>query len=123
MRTKLTFVTALTFAASAAVASPAHATTVGDCQVLIADLSADTAGATSLGKNGPGLVGKADDASAKLGEGKVGDALEKLRDYDSTLDVLFLAPKPKVSEADYATLNTEVASAIACIEGMSALQE
>ena len=110
MRTKLTFVTALTFAASAAVASPAHATTVGDCQVLIADLSADTAGATSLGKNGPGLVGKADDASAKLGAGKVGDAL-------------FLAPKPKVSEADYATLNTEVASAIACIEGMSALQE
>ena len=120
MRTKLISAAALICAASAALASPAHAAPVGDCQVLIADLSVDAAAAASLGKNGAGLVAKADAASEKLGENKVGDALEKLRDYDSTLDLLSLAPKPKVSAADYATLNTEVESAIACVEGISA---
>ena len=120
MRTKLTSAAALICAASAALASPAHAATVEDCQVLIADLSVDTPAAASLGRNGPGLVAKADAASAKLGENKVGDVLEKLRDYDSTLDGLFLASKPKVSAADYATLNTDVESAIACVEDISA---
>jgi hypothetical protein len=121
MRTKLIAVAALAIATGAALATPAHATTtVGGCQVLIEDLSADTAAATSLGRAGAGLVAKADAAAVKLDESKTADALEKLLDYDSTLDALFSAPKPKVSETDYAALNTDVEAAIACIGESSA---
>ena len=48
------------------------------------------------------------------------DMSVKLKDHNSTLDSCFLTPTPKVSEADYATLKTEVESAIACVEGVSA---
>jgi hypothetical protein len=122
MRTKLMSVAALAIATGAAVATPAHATTtVGECRVLIEDLSANTAAATSLGRAGAGLVAKADAAAIKLDENKTADALEKLLDYDSTLDALLSAAKPKVSEIDHATLNTEVEAAIACIGDISAV--
>jgi hypothetical protein len=45
-----------------------------------------------------GLQGKVTEAQAKLAEGKDCDATQKLRDYQSKLDKLLGAAKPKVSE-------------------------
>jgi hypothetical protein len=49
-------------------------------------------------KDRTGLQGKVTEAQAKLAEGKDCDATQKLRDYQSKLDKLLGAAKPKVSE-------------------------
>jgi hypothetical protein len=119
MRTKLLALTAAAaIVAGSAVAAPAQAATAQDCETLIGRLRTATNDATSLGKSGPPLVDKLDSAALKLGENKIGDALQKLVDYDTTLDALHAAPKPKVSEADYASLDSGIADAIACVEGL-----
>ena len=121
MRTKIFAATAIAVGLTAVLVVPAQATTGGECQVLIADLSADTSGAGSLApKARAGLVGKADAAAAKLDAGKVADALVKLTDYDSTLEALHSAAKPKVSDDDFQLLNDDVDAALACVASIGA---
>ena len=120
MRIKLISAAALTVAAAGALATSAHAETVTDCRAVIVDLRDDTATATSLGRSGPGLVRKVDEAVAKLDENKLSDTRQKLTDYESALDALFFTAKPKVSEGDFAELSTDVDAAIACIDAVGA---
>lgn len=125
MRTKLVAAAAIALGATAltipALTIPAHATTAGECQGLIAVLSADTSGAQSLtAKAKNGLVDKAEAAAVKLDAGKVADAHAKLTDYDSTLHALHSAAKPKVSDADFALLNSDVDAALGCVASIGA---
>lgn len=116
MRTKLFAAAAIALGATAAFTTPAHATTAGECQVLIDVLEADTKAAPSLStKTEAGLVGKAEDAKAKLDAGKVADAFQKLADYDSTLEAIHSAAKPKVSDDDFWLLNSDVDAAFECV--------
>lgn len=121
MRTKLVAAAAIALGATGALTAPAHATTAGECQGLIAVLSTDTAGAGSLtAKASTGLVDKADAAAAKLEAGKLADALAKLTDYDSTLASLHGAPKPKVSDDDFVLLDGDVDAALDCVASIGA---
>ena len=118
MRTKLLAVTTAAIVAGSAVAVPARAATIQDCQTLIGELRTATTDATSLDKMGPLLVAKLDSAALRLGD-KTGDALAKLVDYDTALDALHAAPKPKVNDADYAILDSSIADPISCVEAVA----
>ena len=116
MRTKLIAAAAIALGTTVLLTTPAHAVTAEECQVLITVLSTDTAAAQSLTeKTRTGLVDKAADAAAKLEAGKVADVLAKLTDFDSTLEALHAADKPKVSDDDFAVLNAEVDAALSCV--------
>jgi hypothetical protein len=86
---------------------------------VISGLATATSEATSLDKSGPALVAKLDSAALKLDENKISDALQKLVDYDTTLDGHHAATKPKVSDADYAILDSGIADAISCVEAVA----
>ena len=118
---KLFAAAAIATSLTALLTAPAQATTVGECHELIAGLRADTAAATSLApKARAGLEVKADAAATKLDAGKIDDALGKLTDYDSTLDALRGAAKPKVSDADVLVLCGDVDAALACVASIDA---
>jgi hypothetical protein len=120
MRSKLIAAGAIALGTAALLTTPAQAATADECQGLIAALSTDTAGALSLSeKSRTGLVSKADDAAVKLEEGKVADALAKLTDVDVTLEALHVAPKPKVSDDDFALLNADTEAALSCVAGLA----
>lgn len=61
------------------------------------------------------LIEKLDAASVKLTEGKNADAVEKLVDFQTTLNALATAPKPKVDPAVAQSLTTEAQGVIDCI--------
>lgn len=97
--------------------SPVAATTVSECQAAINVVVTDTQAASSLSaKDEAGLVGKAQNAALKLDQGKFADALQKLIDFQTSLNALHLAAKPKVSEADFATLSADIDAAITCVQ-------
>jgi hypothetical protein len=62
-----------------------------------------------------GLVAKVDAGSAKLAAGKNGDAVAKLVDFQTTLNALATAPKPKVDPAVAQALSAEAQGVVACI--------
>jgi hypothetical protein len=62
-----------------------------------------------------GLVAKLDAASAKLAAGKNTDAVAKLVDFQTTLNTLATAPKPKVDPAVAQALSAEAQGVIVCI--------
>ena len=96
---------------------PAEATTVDECQAAIGVLISATSAAESLSnKDAAGLLGKAQNASLKLNQGKFADALQKLLDYQAKINDLSRARKPKISTDDFTTLSTKVADAIACVQ-------
>ena len=79
-------------------AAAASATTTQDCQAQLATLQSDTVAAQSSFTNQTSFTGeiaKLDAASTKLVEGKDADAVQKLTDFQSTLNSLATAPKPK----------------------------
>jgi len=110
-------VAALTFG-GLAVGTAAGAATAEDCQAQLATLSADTLAAETSFTNERsvvGLTGKLDDASTKLDQDKSEDAVQKLGDFQATLDSLATAAKPKV-EADTAqTLTAQAQDVTNCI--------
>ena len=108
--------------ALAAFPSTAQAQTIEECQSLIVQTSSALAGVT-IGGNNPdqaraGLQSKLVGASTKLAEGKNDDAVAKLVDFQTSVERLATAPKPKISQADAQLLITDANNAIACIQGL-----
>jgi hypothetical protein len=114
-------VAALTFGGLAVAGTASAATTVEDCQAQLATLSADTLAAeTSFtnAKSVTSLTAKVDAASAKLAEGKNADAVQKLGDFQATLDSLATAAKPKVAASAAQSLTAETQGVIDCINAI-----
>lgn len=119
----LAVVSAMLFGMLALGAGPASATTVDECQARLDTLRADTVAAGGAFTNPADvnrLVAKVDAASAKLAEGKTEDAVEKLVDFQTTLNALANAPKPKVDAGVAQSLSAEAQAAIDCINGIEA---
>jgi molybdopterin-binding protein len=101
--------------------APWGPTTVEDCQAQLATLRTDTVAAeTSFtnAKSVTSVIGKIDDASAKLTEGKNADAVLKLGDFQTTLTSLATAPKPKLDPGTAETLTAEAQGVIDCINAI-----
>jgi hypothetical protein len=84
------------------LAGTASATTVEDCQDQLSALRDSTEAAQSKftnQKDFTGVLAKLDDAAVKLSEGKNADAVQKLTDFQNTLNALATAPKPKIDPA------------------------
>jgi hypothetical protein len=110
-----------TFAFVGLAVGTASATTVEDCQAQLATLRSDTVAAQTSFTNESdftGEVAKLDAASTKLAEGKSTDAVEKLVDFQSTLNSLATASKPKVDATTAQTLNAEAQGVIDCINAI-----
>jgi hypothetical protein len=110
-----------TFAFVGLAVGTASATTVDDCQAQLATLRADTVAAQTSFTNESdftGEVAKLDDASTKLTEGKNADAVEKLVNFQSTLNSLATASKAKVDATTAQTLTTEAQGVIDCINAI-----
>ena len=87
-----------------------------DCITVLNSLITATGDATSLSvKDKTGLLEKATNAKEAYLSGKMDDALDKLYDYESKLEELVDAPKPKISSTDYESLNQAVKAVIACL--------
>ena len=99
----------------------ASATPLEDCQTQLAQLRAATVAAQSSFTNESdftGEVAKLDAASTKLAEGKNADAVEKLVNFQSTLNLLATAAKPKVDATTAQTLSAEAQGVIDCINAI-----
>ena len=124
MKKLLIFALVLTLLSAGLPVLVAQAQTVTDCQVLIDQTAADLAGVTIGGNNAEqtraGLNAKLTDASTKLAEGKYQDAIAKLLDFETTVEKLATAAKPKISQADAQLLIADADAAIACIQGLIA---
>lgn len=99
----------------------ASATTAEDCQAQLAALRADTVAAQTSFTNVSsftGEVAKLDDAAAKLTEAKNADAVQKLVDFQTLLNALATAPKPKLDPATAQALSTEAQGVIDCINSI-----
>jgi hypothetical protein len=115
---RLLTVLAASLAFSAVAVGSASASTVEECQDKLSILRANTVAAeTSFDnpKSFNNLVEKLDAAAAKLAEGKNADAVQKLVDFQTTLNALATAPKPKVDPAVARSLIAEAQSVIDCI--------
>jgi anionic cell wall polymer biosynthesis LytR-Cps2A-Psr (LCP) family protein len=115
---RLLTVLAASLAFSAVAVGSASASTVEECQDKLSILRANTVAAeTSFDnpKSFNNLVEKLDAAAAKLAEGKNADAVQKLVDFQTTLNALATAPKPKVDPAVARSLIAEAQGVIECI--------
>jgi anionic cell wall polymer biosynthesis LytR-Cps2A-Psr (LCP) family protein len=113
----LTILAAL-LAFSAVAVGSASASTVEECRDKLTMLRANTVAAeTSFAnpKSFNNLVEKLDAAAAKLAEGKNADAVQKLVDFQTTLNALATAPKPKVDPAVAQSLIAAAQGVIDCI--------
>jgi hypothetical protein len=116
--TRLLAVLAALLSLTAVGAGAALATTVDECQGQLMTLRYDTLAAQASFTNEKdvgGLVAKVDAASAKLAAGKNTDAVAKLVDFQTTLNALAAAPKPKVVPAVAQALSDDAQGVIACI--------
>lgn len=101
--------------------STASATTSQDCQSQLATLRADTVAAETSFTNAKDFtseVAKLDEASAKLTGEKNADSVQKLTDFQSTLNLLATAAKRKVDPATAQTLSAEAQGVIDCINAI-----
>ena len=116
-------VAALTFGGLAVAGTASAATSVEDCQAQLATLSADTLAAETSFTNADSvtsLTAKVDAASVKLAEGKNADAVQKLVDFQTTLNSLAIAAKPKVEASTAQSLTAETQGVIDCINSIGA---
>ena len=112
------------FALSALAAGSAAATTVQECQAQLPTLRTSTLAAESSFTNpedASRLAGKVDSASAKLAAGKNAGAVQKLVDFQTTLDALATAPAPKVDPAVAQALTGDAQAVIDCINATTAV--
>jgi FIMAH domain-containing protein len=96
----------------------ASASTVQECQAKLTMLRANTVAAETSFDNPNSfnnLVAKLDAAAAKFAEGKNADAVQKLVDFQTTLNALATAPKPKVDPVVAQSLIAEAQGVIDCI--------
>ena len=115
---RLLTIVAAVLAFSAVGVSSATASTVEECQAKLATLRANTVAAETSFANEKSMnsaVAKLDAASAKLAEGKNADAVQKLVDFQTTLNALATAPQPKVDPAVAQSLIAEAQGVIDCI--------
>lgn len=97
MMKKISFA-AIVCALAMFVAAPlAHATTVKEVQAMIASLRTKTESVVITGKSADkdlnGLIGKLDEASLKVDQGKFCDAVAKLNDFKVRVNDLIAAGK------------------------------
>jgi hypothetical protein len=108
---------------NAVSAGAASATTVDECQGRLMTLREHTLAAQASftsQKDVGSLVAKVDAASAKLAAGKNTDAVAKLVDFQTTLNALATAPKPKVVPVVAQALSAEAQGVIVCINEIGA---
>jgi hypothetical protein len=103
-------------------ASPASATTVDECKVLI-DVVQTTLDGVVIGGGNPdrtrsSLESKLAGAKIKLDQAKVADALKKLGQFRDKIVELRDAAKPKIDAGDAQSLIDAVDDAIACVEDL-----
>ena len=101
--------------------SPASATTLEQCQAQLTQLRTDTVaaqGSFTNAKDFNGAVAKLDAASSKLSEGKNADAVQKLTEFQTLLNALAAAPKPKLDAATAQRLSAEAQGVIDCINAI-----
>jgi hypothetical protein len=100
----------------------AGAATADDCQAKINALVTQTESAQFFGgqadANRANLLIKLNEASEKLAEGKLDDAIQKLTDFRTNVELLASATKPKIDPEDAATLIAGANDAIACIQSL-----
>ena len=99
----------------------ASATTAEDCQSQLATLRSDTVAAETSFTNEKDFtseVAKLDEASTKLTEEKNLDAVQKLVDFQTTLNSLVTAYKAKVDAGTAQTLSAEAQGVIDCINAI-----
>jgi hypothetical protein len=100
----------------------AGAATADDCQAKINALVTQTESAQLFGgqadANRADLLGKLNEASTKLSEGKYEDAIQKLTDFRTSVVQLSSAAKPKIDAEDAAALIAGADDAIACIQSL-----
>jgi hypothetical protein len=116
--TRLLAVLAALLSLTAVGGGAASATTVDGCQGQLMTLRDNTLAAQAYFTNQKdlsSLVAKLDAASAKLAAGKTTDAVAKLVDFQTTLNALAVAPKPKVDPAVAQALSAEAQGVIVCI--------
>ena len=116
--TRLLVVLAALLSLNAVGAGAASATTVNECQGQLMTLHDNTLAAQASFTNQKdirGLVAKVVEASAKLAAGKNTDAVAKLVDFQTTLNALATAPKPKVDPAVAQGLSDDAQGVIVCI--------
>lgn len=102
--------------------STARADTIADCQNLIDKTAGDLAG-VAIGGNHPertrdSLQSKLDGASTKLSEGKLLDAIAKLVDFNTAVNKMATAAKPKIGSEDAELLVNDANNVIACIQSL-----
>ncbi|HKU78064.1 MAG TPA: hypothetical protein VJR02_29380 [Pyrinomonadaceae bacterium] len=118
----------IAFALSLAfVAVRVNASTVSECQALIAALRTDTESVVIVGKNAEknraGLVSKLDGASVSLDRVKLCDALRKLTDYRNKVNQLIVSGSINADPAVGVTgqdLVNGADEAIACVQSLVA---
>ena len=123
MKKLLIFALLIAVLASGFVSTSVQAQTVSECQALIDQTRADLAGVQSIGGEDPvqtkaNLDAKLVAASVKLTEGKFEDAIAKLVDFRTSVEILAAAPKPRISQEDAQLLIADANNAIACIQGL-----
>jgi len=88
-----------------------------ECYVELSALCSATENAISLKPmNKSGLKTKVLGAAIKLNQDKIGQADQKLVDYETKLGQLDDADKPKISEADANTLGAALSAAQLCVD-------
>ena len=110
-------------AVNAVTAAASSATTVEECQDQLQSLRAATLeykvfNSFTNAKDADRLVDKLDAAAAKLAAGKSADAVEKLTDFQTTLNALAGAPKPKVESEAAQALVTQAQGVVDCINAI-----
>lgn len=98
---------------------PVGATTISECQSLIAIVKGDLA-SVEIGGGNPdrtraGLESKLDGASTKLDQAKFADAIAKLVDFQSQVAQLAGGGKPKIDQAAADLLTAGAGDAITCV--------
>ena len=126
MMKKISFAAVLFAVAMFAAAPLVHATTVTEVQAMIASLRTKTEGVIITGKSADkdraGLIGKLNEASLKVDQGKFCDAVAKLNDFKARVNQLITAGKINQDPALGTTGTELLADADATIAALNELQ-
>jgi hypothetical protein len=105
-------------------AAAASATTAEDCQSQLATLRSDAVAVETSFTNEQSFnseIAKLDDAATKLTEEKNADAVQKLVDFQTTLNSLATATTAKVDAGSAQTLSAEAQGVIDCINAIGTI--
>ena len=119
--TRLIVVLAAALSLAAVGAGSASAATVEKCQAQLDALRVHTLGAQASFANERDvtrLVDKLAAASTKLDGGKNADAVQKLVDFQNSLNAIASTPKAKLDPAVAQSLSAEAQGVISCINAV-----